>query len=457
MFKRRIMNELMDWRDSPVRKPLVLRGARQVGKTVAVRMFGESYELFSELNLERSEDAGLFKQGLRPQEILQAIRLRQRALALDSGKWLLFLDEIQACPEAVALLRYFHEEAPNVHLIAAGSLLEVALQREHISFPVGRVEFRYLHPMSFEEFLEAVAGLELGEAFRQVPSPAYAQEELFGLYHRYALIGGMPEAVSEYVRTEDVVAVNRVYENLFSAYLDDIPKYTRNASMEKMLRYCLKAAPLNAGRRIRFTGFGESSFGSREVGEALRTLEQVMLVSLLYPSTSIDLPFVPNLRRSPRLQCIDVGLVSYACGIQHNLIGLNDLSAEFRGGLVEQLTGQELLASRNNVRKPPLFWVREKTQSQAEVDFLVNVRSQMIPVEVKSGGAGKLRSLNLFMEMYQGGSVAVRMYRGGFMAQEAGIGSHRFKLLNIPYYHAAKIEDYVTTEWEHNETNQHTA
>ena len=446
MFKRRIINDLMEWRLSPVRKPLVLRGARQVGKTVAVRMFGESYELFSELNLEKAEDAALFRQGLKPKDILQAIRLRQRTPAVDSGKWLLFLDEIQACPEAVALLRYFHEETPDVHLIAAGSLLEVALQREQISFPVGRVEFRYLYPMSFEEFLDAVAGRELVEVFRQVPSPTYALEELFGLYHRYALIGGMPEAVAEYVRTQDIVAVNRVYENLFSAYLDDIPKYARNDSMAKMLRHCLKTAPLDAGRRIRFAGFGESSFGSREVGEALRTLEQVMLVSLVYPSTAIGLPFVPNRRRAPRLQCIDVGLVSYACGIQHNLIGLNDLSMEFRGGLVEQLTGQELLASRNNMRKTPLFWVREKKQSQAEVDFLEQVGSQMIPVEVKSGGAGKLRSLNRFMEMVPGASVAVRMYRGGFMAQEAGSDKHRFKLLNVPYYHATKIENYVQIE-----------
>ena len=455
MFRRLIINDLTEWRHSPVRKPLVLRGARQVGKTVSIRMFGESYELFSELNLEKTEDAALFRQGLKPQEILQAIRLRQRALAVDPGKWLLFLDEIQACPEAVALLRYFHEEVPDVHLIAAGSLLEVALQREHISFPVGRVEFRYLCPMSFEEFLRAVGGRELVEVFQQVPSPAYALEELFGLYHRYALIGGMPEAVAEYVRTQDVVAVNRVYENLFSAYLDDIPKYARNGSMAKMLQYCLKTAPLNAGRRIRFSGFGESSFGSREVGEALRTLEQVMLVSLVYPSTSVGLPFVPNIRRAPRLQCIDVGLVSYACGIQHNLIGLKDLSLEFRGGLVEQLTGQELLASRNNVRKPPLFWVREKIQSQAEVDFLVRVDSQMIPVEVKSGGAGKLRSLNCFMEMVSGTSVAVRMYRGGFMTQEAGSKKRRFRLLNIPYYHASKIVDYIKAETESDETKQH--
>ncbi len=296
--------------------------------------------------------------------------------------------------------------------------------------------------MCFEEFLGAVAGQELVDAFRQVPSPIYVREELFKLYHQYALIGGMPEAVAEYVRTGDVVAVNRIYENLFTAYIDDIQKYARNKSMAGMLRFCLKTAPLVAGRRIRFAGFGESAHGSREVGEALRTLEQVMLVSLLYPTVSVSLPLVPNTRKSPRLQCIDTGLVHYICGIQHELIGINDLSADFRGGILEQLTGQELMASRNDRRKVPLFWVREKTQSQAEVDFLELNGSMPVPVEVKSGATGKLRSLNRFMEMAPSARVAVRLYRGSFLLQEAGSGT-KFRLMNLPYYHAAKIQEYL--------------
>ncbi len=445
MFYRLIYRSLLEWQRSPVRKPLVLRGARQVGKTVAVRMFGESYDLFSELNLEIPENAALFRQGLKPCEILQAIRLKQRVSASDTGTWLLFLDEIQACPEAVALLRYFFEDVPELHLIAAGSLLEVVLAREHISFPVGRVEFRYLHPMNFEEFLGAVAGQEMVDVFQQIPSPAYAQEELFKLYHQYALIGGMPEAVAEYVRTRDVVAVNRIYENLFTAYIDDIPKYARNESMAKMLRFCLKAAPYAAGQRIRFAGFGESAHGSREVGEALRTLEQVMLVSLLYPTVAVSLPLVPNIRKSPRLQCVDTGLVHYVCGVQHELIGIDDLSADFRGGLLEQLTGQELMASKNDIRKVPLFWVREKTQSQAEVDFVELNGSLPVPVEVKSGAVGKLRSLNRFMEMTPSAKIAVRLYRGSFLRQKAGSAT-KFNLLNLPYYHAARIHDYLVLQ-----------
>lgn len=443
MFERLISQWLHEWQKSPVRKPLVLRGARQVGKTVSVRKFGESYRFFSELNLEVSEDAALFKQGLKPREILQALRLRQHIPETEMGSWLLFLDEIQACPEAVAQLRYFYEDVPELHLIAAGSLLEVVLQREHISFPVGRVEFRYLHPLCFEEFLGAVCGRDMVDAFNQVPSPSYAQEELFKQYHQYARIGGMPEAVAEFVRTGDLVMVNRVYENLFAAYLDDIPKYARNGTMAKVLRHCLRAAPALAGRRISFEGFGESNYHSRETGEALRTLEQVMLISLLYPTTSTSLPLVPNARKSPRLQFLDTGLIHYLSGVQHNLIGINDLSAGFRSGLVEQLTAQELMAMHHEMRKAPLFWVREKTQSQAELDFLETHKSEPLPVEVKAGAVGKLRSLNLFMEKNEALNTAIRLYRGGFLEQKAG-SSRLFRLLNIPYYHASKIHDYMS-------------
>ena len=442
MFERLINKSLQEWRESPSRKPLVLRGARQVGKTVAIRMFGKSYDIFSELNLESPENRALFERNLSVHEILLAIQLKHNISLPKSGKWLLFLDEIQACPAAVAMLRYFYEEVPELHIIAAGSLLEVVLQKEHISFPVGRVEFRYLYPMCFEEFLGAIGGRDLLDVFQEIPSPNFAQDELFRFYHKYALIGGMPEAVAEYVRTNDIVAVNRVYENLFVAYIDDIPKYARSESMARMLRFCIKTAPLEAGSRIKFAGFGDSSFGSREVGDALRTLEDVMLISLLYPTVSVSAPLLPHYRKSPRLLCLDAGLVHYACGIQNELIGIDDLSSSFKGGMLEQLTGQELIASRNDIRKKTLFWVREKTQSQAEVDFIELNNGIPLPVEVKSGATGKLRSLNLFMNMTPLANVAIRLYRGDYLPQNAG-SEKKFRLLNIPYYHASKIREYV--------------
>mgnify|MGYP006290560919 CR=1 FL=1 len=441
MLNRLIYNDLESWRLSSSRKPLVLRGARQVGKTVAVRMFSDQYDYYSELNMEFKENASFFNRNLKPHEVIQAIKLREHIPA-ETNSWLLFLDEIQACPKAMSMLRYFYEEVPEVHVIAAGSLLEAVLQSEQISYPVGRVEFRYLYPMIFEEFLEAVAGREMVEVFRQIPTPSYAEEELFSMYHQYALVGGMPEAVSKYVQTQDIVSVNHTYENLITAYLNDIPKYAKNDSMARVLRHCLKSAPYQAGRRIQFAGFGESNYKSREAGEAFRTLEQVMLVTLLYPTVSVEAPFLPNERKSPRLQFVDTGLIHYVAGVQHELIGLEDLSDAFRGSILEQLTAQEFIGNRNDRREKPLFWVRDKTQSQAEVDFIQLFDSGPLPVEVKSGSAGKLRSLRILIETQPQIKKAVRLYRGSYFEQEVTNGLN-FRLLNIPYYHAAKIGCYL--------------
>ena len=443
MLKRLILNDLDNWRTSPLRRPLVLRGARQVGKTIVARLLGQQYAHFTELNMERAGDAQLFKRGLSAEEIIQAIKLKH-GIPSDSSSWLLFIDEIQAYPPAVAMLRYFHEDTPDVHLMAAGSLLEVALQREHISFPVGRVEFRYLYPMNFEEFVQALAPNAL-DVYHTVPSPTYAEDVLFPLYHKYALIGGLPQAVAAYAETGDVVAVNTIYENLFAAYLDDIPKYAQTDGTRRIIRHCLRSAPLFAGTRIHFAGFGESSYGSRECGEALRTLEQVMLLSLIYPSTATEIPLIRNLRKSPRLQFLDTGLLHYLSNIQSESIGIQDLSDAFRGRLLEQITGQELLARRHDLREPPLFWVRDKTQSQAELDFLEAHEGKPIPVEVKSGPAGKLRSLHEFMQRSPNAELAIRLYRGRYDQQDVNQNNRRYKLINIPYYHAAKIHDYIAS------------
>lgn len=442
MFKRLIIKDLQEWKDSASRKPLVLRGARQVGKTVAIRLFGAHYKSFSELNLEEPNDAALFKRNLSPREIVQAVRLRD-GIPMGEESWLLFLDEIQFCPEAVAQLRYFYEQMPAIHIVAAGSLLEIALQRKHLSFPVGRVEFRYLYPMCFEEFLCATANEQLVNIFKEVPSPAYAFDQLMECYHRYALIGGMPEAVARYAETNDVVGVNSIYENLFSAYIDDISKYARNDSMSHVLKHCLRTAPLSAGSRIHFAGFGASSYGSRESGEALRTLEQVMLVALLYPTTAMQIPYLSNLRKSPRLQFIDTGLMNYLAGIQQDMIGIQDLSDMFRGRCIEQLTGQELMARFSHKRFKPLFWVRNKPQSQAEIDFLDLKGSMPVPIEVKSGAVGKLRSLHLFMKMQTNVKTAIRLYRGIFEDQSIKRDNLEYRLFNVPYYHASKVQEYM--------------
>jgi uncharacterized protein len=277
-----------------------------------------------------------------------------------------------------------------------------------------------------------------------VPSPAFAHERLLSLFHAYALLGGMPEAVVHYRETGgDLVAVNRVYADLFSAFRDDVLKYGRNETMRRVLLHCLDAAPYEAGARVKFHGFGGSNYRSREVGEALRTLERAMLLELVYPTVQGEEPLMPDRKKSPRLHFLDVGLVNHRAGLQRQLIGTRDLTDLYRGRLIEQIVGQELKTADARTDKPLCFWVRDKAQSHAEVDFLLRSEAGVIPVEAKSGAAGKLRSLHAFMARSPS-NTAVRLYPGQYSGQTIDHAGRTYELLNVPYYAAARIGQYLT-------------
>lgn len=442
LIARRALTELLRWKADPDRKPLVVRGARQVGKSCLVRMFSRNYRRYAELNLERPTHAELFRRGLSFPDLVQAIQL-ECAVPPGPDPMLLFLDEIQEAPEAVAALRYFREDRPDLHVIAAGSLLETALEAAAISFPVGRVQFLYLRPFDFAEFLEALGESAAIEALNAVPAPPHAHSRLLTLFHAYALIGGMPEAVLKYRHTHgDLMEVNRVYADLFAAFGDDIPKYGRNETLRRILLHALDSAPYEAGSRVTFQGFGGSHYRSREVGEALREMERAMLLELVYPTTQTQEPHMPDRRKSPRLHFLDVGLVNHRAGLQRQLIGIRDLADVYRGRLIEQVVGQEIKAMDVRSDTPLVFWVRDKAQSHAEVDFLLRTAAGVIPVEAKSGAAGKLRSLHEYMGR-GGGRVAVRLYAGAYGIQEIAAPNAAYRLINIPYYAAGRISRYL--------------
>ncbi len=442
MFDRAIAVRLAEWAGRQERKPLLLRGARQVGKTVTVRQFGERFDCYIELNLERQENRAPFVRGLAAKELFQAIVLRQNVRPA-AGKTLLFLDEIQACPEAVNMLRYFHEDMPGLCVIGAGSLLEIALAKAEIEFPVGRVQHMVMHPLSFAEYLAAVGETDAVERLAQVPFPGYALDRLLELFHRYALVGGMPEVVAEYARSQDLPTLRDVYESLLQSYLDDVPKYARNETMARILGHCIRSAPGEAGSRIAFAGFGQSSYRSREVGEALRTLEQALLLYLLYPTTATRIPIRQDVRKSPRLQLLDTGLLNYFVGLQEQYFLHADLHSFYRGVLAEHVVAQELLCQRSSLLHKPCFWVREKSQSNAEVNFVIQHRGTLVPVEVKAGKSGSMRSLHQFVDAAEPG-IAVRLYAGALAVQACKTpGGTPYRLLNLPYFLAAKIPEYL--------------
>ena len=424
-----------------MKKPLILRGARQVGKTTAVHMFAENYQQYIYLNLEIEENAKPFRNYVNIHRLTEQLFFLQDKDPDKKKDTLLFIDEIQEVPEAINILRYFYEEISELHVIAAGSLLETVIG-EQIRIPVGRVEYRVVRPFSFDEFLQAMGGT-VGKAYHQVPVKDFAHDRLLELFHTYAFLGGMPEVVSYYVQNRNPSMLGTVYESIILSYLDDVEKYARNSSLVQVMRHVIRTVFLEGGQRIKFQGFGNSNYGSREVGEAMRTLEKTMLLHLIYPTTHPSIPIFPDKKKSPRLQLLDTGMLNHFAGLQKEVLISSDLNAVYQGKVVEHLVGQELLAAKFNVLNELNFWVRDKQNAEAEVDFVINEGGRLIPIEVKSGFTGRLRSLHSFMDLVKH-DLAVRLYGGPLKVDKVKtLQGKEYRLLNLPYYLAGKIEAYI--------------
>lgn len=442
MFNRSILNKLIEWKNKLDRKPLVMRGARQVGKTTAVEIFSRHFDNYIYLNLEISEDRNIFKNELAVSELFEAI-LVIKNIILREGSVLLFIDEIQNSPLAVKMLRYFYEQKKEIHVIAAGSLLEILLDRDAVSFPVGRVEYLYLYPLSFREFLEAEKESQLHTVYDAIPCKPFAHKKLLNLFHQYTLIGGMPEIIKKYSESGAVTSLKSIYESLMVSYINDSEKYARNQTMRYVLRHCLETIPFEAGNRIKFQGFGKSNYKSREIGEALRILEKAMLIHILYPTTSTELPAVPDHRKSPILQYIDTGLINYFAGLQQNFFKYSDLHDFYRGLIAEHIVRQEIIASDMETNHKPVFWVRDKKQSSSEVDVIQIYKNLCVPIEIKAGKTGTLKSLHQFINKTPH-SFAVRLYAGSLKIDNAEtLEGKKFRLLNLPYFLAGKLREYV--------------
>lgn len=451
MFNRSILGEMGAWLEKPDRKPLVIRGARQVGKTTVVQQFAGRFEQYIYLNLELKEDKQPFLDYTGLERLLQTVFFLKNQKLSKKDNTLIFIDEIQEVPEALNILRYFHEQEPTIPVIAAGSMLESLFDR-HIHFPVGRVEFKVLRPVSFPEFLSALGETAAWEQLHQVPLRDFAHDRLLNLYHQYAITGGMPEVVKKYAEHRDFTALNPIFDSLIASYLDDVEKYAKNDTQVLHIRHVIRTSFAEAGKRIRFAGFGNSLYRSREMGECLRLLEKALLLRLIYPTTSPTLPLLPDLKKSPRLQILDTGMLSHFVGIQKDIIGSDDLSKVYKGTLIEHLTGQELLAGRYNALSELFFWVREKIESTAEVDFLIPFDGKLIPVESKSGKAGTLKSLHLYMDAAPH-TMAVRFYAGDVRISEVHTPQQKkFFLLSLPFYLVSQIDAYLS--WFQEQINE---
>ena len=441
MIYRQLMKELQKWSEKNNRKPLVLRGARQVGKTTLVDEFSKRYDVYIKLNLEQSADAFIFSKSDNVKEIYQYLCVQKKIVVNPARRTLLFIDEIQNEPKAVGLLRYFYEEMPWLHIIAAGSRLQTLI-KQRVSFPVGRVEYLSLRPCSFLEYLGAMGEDVMAQMISNVDVSAIYHDVLLSHFNRYTLVGGMPEALVDYAQNGDVVRLSPIYRSLLDGYNEDVEKYARNDSQARVMRHLLTHGWAEAGQTITFNRFGGSDYSSKEVHEALEVMQKAFLLSLDYPVTAVKAPAVPAQTRQPKLVWVDSGIMNFSVDIQSEYLQNDSLLDVWKGHAAEQIVAQELrVVLDRNYRNELYYWVRDKKGSNAEIDFVWQYQSVIIPIEVKSGTNAHLRSIHSFMSQPGAPDVAVRIWPGNFAIDElVSPTGHPFRLINLPFYYVGVLD-----------------
>jgi predicted AAA+ superfamily ATPase len=396
-MRRLALEKLSRWKRRDRRKPLLLRGARQVGKTWLVREHAKTYRQFIEVNLEERPHLipSFIEHYGNPQAVVRVLEIEfNEKIVLDSA--LLFFDEVQICKESLLALRYFKEKLPQANVIAAGSLLEFAISE--ISFPVGRVDFMYLFPMNFEEFLLALDRddlLECISSFKEIRGiDGHAHEILNGLLNDYFLVGGMPEAVFEYVSSQrSIVAAGLIKQSLLGNIREDFYKYASRAKIDHVRRV-FDSIPANLGRKIKYTNIDRES-KSRDLLAALTLLRDAGIVYLVHHSSANGPPLSSECDPTRfKAYLHDVGL----CVKMMNVGKDNWKSLVNKGELAEQFVAQELLSYTPEASFPELFyWHREARSAAAEVDLVTSLDGKVVPIEVKSGGNLTSKSLGVFL------------------------------------------------------------
>lgn len=401
-MQRELEKHLKQWKTSHLRYPLILRGARQVGKTYLVEKFGrEEFESFVPINFEAlPQAAACFEGSLDPSEILLKLESILK-VRVQPGKTLLFFDEIQACPRAIVAMRYFKEKLPQLHLIAAGSLLEFALIEGKYSFPVGRVQFMYLQPLTFVEYVNARGfHREWSECLASTLQNRPSEEihlQMLQLLKEYFLIGGMPAAAQAFCLSHSLEECSKIQEILLATFKADFSKYATE-NEQKYLRILFEGIPQTLGQQFKFSKI-DPHIKSRELKTGLEQLEGAGLIRFIHATSAVGIPLSSQLKRSQfKLLFLDIGLAQHALKIDPQAIFDKDLTQINKGAIAEQFVGQELLGYNDpHLHSQLFFWQREHRGSDAEVDYVICIDQTVIPIEVKSGQYGRLKSLHQFM------------------------------------------------------------
>ena len=458
MYLNRIIDRyLSNWANRSLHKPVLLRGARQVGKSTAVRHLGESFDNFIEINFERQpEYMEIFRNNLVAPRITAEISALS-GIPVQPGKTLLFLDEIQMCPEAIMSLRFFKEELPELHVIAAGSLLEFALA-ELPTFGVGRIHSMFMYPMTFDEFLEATGNKPLIDARDNAsfdnPLSEPLHTKLIELLRTYMIVGGMPEVVATWIKTNDYLQCQEIQEDLLISYEDDFPKYKKKIDPH-LLRLTFRSAAVQATHKFVYSEVG-SGYRPEEVKKAL---DMLILAGLVIPVTRSDASGFPlgasANDKYRKMLLLDPGLLLRMLNMQTgesremdtHILTATVAELVNKGPMAELIAGLEMIRYASpNIRHELYYWMRPAKNSQAEVDYVTPFESKILPIEVKAGTRGGMKSLWLFMGVKHL-STAVRMSLENFgkFQYEDSDTEARYNVLCLPLYAVSMMSTQLRT------------
>ena len=443
MLHRTAITDLEKWYKSTRRKPLVLRGARQIGKSTSVELFAKKVgvELIT-VNCEKHRQLDDAFKTLDIEYILTELEATAGKGAITNDK-ILFLDEIQTTPNALQALRYFYEERPELAVITAGSLLEFALSKHKFSMPVGRIQYLHMGPLTFREFVTSsepqmihyIDQIEL-----EKPLPVAAHDKLLTLQRQYMFTGGMPEAISVFIETKSFSEVNEVHREIIETYIDDFSKYAQNKDLV-LLQRVFSSVPRLLGQKIKYVNLAHGERAAT-VRAMIELLIKSQVVQPIWHSHCSGVPLEADIDDSVfKLSFLDVGLANYVCGINWQYIsGLNEVQLVNEGGMAEQFVAQQLVRIDN--RKPALtYWLREGRSSNAEVDFTIAIGQDIYPIEVKSGKSGSLKSLQQFI-LNKGTTTALRFDQNQASLQtieqqvktKDGSEPITYQLISLPLY-----------------------
>lgn len=444
-MKRIIDAYLAEWKTDLNRKPLLLRGARQVGKTHAVRKLGKKFNNFLEINFERDQRVlAIFDndKSLDPKRILQDIFAINNEKIIP-GSTLLFFDEIQIAPRAITALRYFYEEMPELHVIAAGSLLDFAIEK--IGIPVGRVRSLYMYPLSFIEFLVALGKNIIVEQLLEKSNFAYSEvihTDLLDIVGKYLAVGGMPEAVNQWIKTGNINECLMVHQDIIDTYQQDFGKYAKASQIDHVTRV-FDSIPHQLGGKFKYTVI-EGDYRKRELAPALDLLVTAGIVHKIFHTAAQGIPLgASSFAKASKDR--EVGLDFYKAilmdiAISQKILGLETGSWILnplqiftnKGAVVESFVGQEILAYADPRQKAQLYyWQRMAKNSTAEVDYLLQNQENIIPIEVKSGHVSTLRSLHIFLETHARSNYGIKFSVQNYSVHE--------KIHSYPLYVIAQV------------------